>query len=142
MRETGGVLVDPVLPADPFAADWEAAVEALLAREPWLADETDDPTGGGARGPRVRRRDGCWPPPGVLDEVEPGPLLAALAAETDLSLCRDSDLVGVVAAAYRLQSWAAALEVRATNVLVDRCASWRGWCRPGNRCPRSRCRRS
>ena len=95
---------------------------------PWLADETDDPTGEllAALERGDEDLDGCWPPPGVLDEVEPGPLLAALAAETDLSSCGDSDLVGVVAAAYRLQSWAAALEVRATNVLVDRCASWRG----------------
>ena len=58
--------------------------------------------------------------------MAPGPLLAALLAETDLSPCCDSDLVGVVGAAYRLQSWAAALEVRATNALVARCESWRG----------------
>ena len=117
MREADGVLVDPVLPADPFETDWEAALEALLAREPWLADEADDPTGEllAALECDDEDLDGCWPPPGLLDEVEPGPLLAALAAETDLSSCGDSDLVGVVAAAYRLQSWAAALEVRATN---------------------------
>ena len=128
MREADGVLVDPVLPADPFVADWEAELEASMARGSWLADETDDPIGEllAALGRGDEDLDGCWPPPGVLDEVEPGPLLAALAAETDLSSCGDSDLVGVVAAAYRLQSWAAVLEVRATNVLVDRCASWRG----------------
>ena len=138
------MLVDPVLSADPFAADWEAALEALLAREPWLADEADDPTGEvlAALGCGDEDLDACWPPPGVLDEVEPGPLLARWPRRRTCRRAGDSDLVGVVAAAYRLQSWAAALEVRATNALVDRCASWRGWCRPGSRCPRSRCRRS
>ncbi len=128
MREADGVLVDRVLPADPFVADWEAEVEASMARGSWLADERDDPIGEllAVLGRGDEDVAGCWPPPGVLDEVEPGPLLAALAVETDLSSCGDSDLVGVVAAAYRLQSWAAALEVRATSVLVDRCASWRG----------------
>ena len=126
MGEAGGVLVDPVLPADSAAdwdwaawdqADWEASVEAIAtagtAALGWVADPACDD-------------DGLWPPAGLLDEMEPGPLLASLAAETDLSSCSDADLVGVVRAAYRLQSWAAALEVAATHVLVDRCVSWRG----------------
>jgi hypothetical protein len=138
MREAQGVLVDPVPPAAADAddwdwaawdqADWEAAVEAMAAAGPWPAcaptdddDSTDDDLA--AAGGDAER---CWPPPGLLEEVQPGPLLASLVAETDLSACSDGDLVGVVRAAYRMQAWAAAVEVEATNRLVVRCESWRG----------------
>jgi hypothetical protein len=130
MREAAGVVVDPLLPEPPSdewspadwaawdQADWEAAVESMAAAGPWPVGDASDAAAGAA--------DAGWPPPGLLDEVQPGPLLASLAAETDLGSCSDADLVGVVRAAYRLQSWAAALEVEATNALVDRCRSWRG----------------
>ena len=139
MRETGGVLVDPVRPvpasegwspADWEAwdlADWEAAVDATVVSGRWpMRDAAQEPDS----------EDETWPPVGLLDEVEPGPLLASLAAETDLSTCSDADLVGVVAAAYRVQCWAAALEVDATNVLVARCEGWRGVVPQGRQVPK------
>ncbi len=118
-----GDLLDPVLAPDPLPDGWLD----------WCADQAPDffvPIDSVAwdadgEGAEV---DG-WPPTDLLsdlDDVPPGPLLASLLAATDLAGCSDSDLAGAVRAAYRLQSWAAALEVEATNVLVDRCASWRG----------------
>lgn len=79
--------------------------------------------------------DESWPPPGMVDQVDPGSLLADLLSGTDLTSCSDADLVGVVRAAYRLQAWAAALELAATSTLVDRCATWRGVARDGEQVP-------
>ena len=67
-----------------------------------------------------------WPPPRLVDETAPGALLASLAAEVDLATCSDDMVVGLAAAAARLQSWAAALEVDATVALVQRAGQWRG----------------
>ncbi len=152
MREGRGSLVDPVLPADPDAVDpdaadpdaadwdsaawdqacWEALVEAVVATGP------EERPGEEAFDAAISagEDDECWPPPGLLDEAEPGPLLADLLSATDLDRCGDADLVGVVRAAYRLQAWAAALEVRATNALVSRCAGWRGVVPDGEQVPR------
>ncbi len=71
---------------------------------------------------------------GDLDGV-PGPRLAGLLAATDLGRCTDADLVGAVRAAYRLQAWAAAVEVAATAALVGRAAGWRGVAAAGARTP-------
>ena len=43
--------------------------------------------------------------------------------------------MGAVRAAYRLQSWAAAVELAATSVLVERCAGWRGVAPEGAQVP-------
>ncbi len=116
-------LLDPVLAPDPLPDGW---LDGCADQAPDFFVPIDsvawDADGEGAE------VDG-WPPSDLLsdlDDVPPGPLLASLLAATDLAGCSDSDLAGAVRAAYRLQSWAAALEVEATNVLVDRCASWRG----------------
>jgi hypothetical protein len=114
------------LPVDPFAEDWGAIVAAVCAQgpTPWhepVADaflaavpDSDSEKGGG------------WPPAGLLDVTAPGPLLAGLVAALDTETCSDAELVAGVAAAYRLQSWAAAVEVETTNRLVRRCEGWRG----------------
>ena len=136
MRQAEVVLLDPLLLADPDEwssadwaawdrAGWEAAVEAMATGDTWPLGDSGAGDGD----------DESRPTQGLLDEVEPGPLLAALAAETDLASCSDSDLVGAVRAAYRLQSWAAALEVEATNRLVSRCESWRGVAPAGEQVP-------
>ncbi len=112
-------LPDPVLPPDPLAG----VCRDLVPDGPpelWLpvGDDLDDVAGLGE-----------WPPAGLaadLDATVPGPLLADLLDATDLTGCSDSELVGAVRAAYRLQSWAASVEVEATCTLVGRCETWRG----------------
>ncbi len=134
MREVDGSLLDRVLPVDPDAEHWEAILDAVVAHGPMPIDEAT-PVGPDTGDDLAGALDGAWPPLGMLDQVEPGPLLAALLAETDLSSCSDADLVGAVRAAYRLQGWAAAVEAEATTALVRRCARWRGVVPGGEQVP-------
>ncbi|MDQ1614288.1 MAG: hypothetical protein QOJ60_227 [Actinomycetota bacterium] len=67
-----------------------------------------------------------WPPEGMLDVTAPGPLLAGLVNQVDLDEAGDEQLVEVLAAAARLQSWASAVEIDATARLVERVGDWRG----------------
>jgi hypothetical protein len=67
-----------------------------------------------------------WPPPRLVDQTAPGALLAALATEVDLATCSEDMVVGLAAAAARLQAWAASLEADATVALVERAGQWRG----------------
>jgi hypothetical protein len=67
-----------------------------------------------------------WPPEGMLDVTAPGPVLAGLVNQVDLHEAGDEQLVEVLAAAARLQSWAAAVEIEATARLVERVGDWRG----------------
>src|SRR4051812_30543366 len=77
----------------------------------------------------VDGRDPVWPPEGMLTDIEPGPLLAAMLNEADLrdrAACPVELVVEVAAAAARLQSWAASIELAATAVLSDRVLDWPG----------------
>ena len=111
------------VPPDP----WADEVAGWVPGEPsWqvtdlLPDPVQDPSVAG------RREFGAeWPPPVLLDGTDPGPLLASLAAEVDLSSCSDDVVVGVASAASRLAAWAASVEAAATAELVVRAGRWRG----------------
>ncbi len=63
---------------------------------------------------------------GPLDQLEPGPVLAGFAAEAwdgGLAVLSDDELIGVLAAARRLASWASALELAAVAGLGSRRAA-------------------
>src|SRR5215203_2136566 len=124
-------VVSAVLPVDPLADE----PPGWVPKEPsWrVTDLLPDP----AQAPLLNReqdragaaeRESCAerPPPGLSDGTDPGPLLAALVAEVDLSSCSDDVVVGVAAAAARLAAWSASVEARATAVLVERAGRWRG----------------
>ncbi len=128
VREADGSLVDSRPPVAPAADEWGALLDAVVAAGPIPVDYATDEDLASAEDPG-------WPPRGLLDQVEPGPLLASLLAGTDLTSCSADDLVGAVRAAYRLQSWAAAVELAATTVLVERCAGWRGVAPEGAQVP-------
>src|SRR5688500_16840354 len=105
---------------------WEEPAGWVPAEPSWqvtdlLPDPVQDPSVASAREFGV-----AWPPPALLDGTDPGPLLAALAAEADLAGCSDDLVVGVASAASRLQAWAAAVEAAATAELVARAGRWRG----------------
>ncbi len=107
-------LADLSLPElDALADDWERnhrptrqdAVGAGFAR-----DLPADPATGFAAG-------------GPLDSLAPGPVLAGFAAETfdaGFGSLRDDELVGVLCAARRLESWQAAMEFTAVAELDRR----------------------
>ena len=60
---------------------------------------------------------------GVADDLDPGPVLAGLAAQAwsdGLDRLTDDELIGVLRAARRLTSWAAALELTAAGDLARR----------------------
>jgi hypothetical protein len=63
---------------------------------------------------------------GVLDQLAPGPVLAGFAAEAvagGLANLGESELIGVLCAARRLSSWAAAVETDAVITLARRRAA-------------------
>ena len=63
---------------------------------------------------------------GQLDQLEPGPALAAFARDAwddGLAVLSDDELIGVLAAARRLSSWSAALELAAVAGLGSRRAA-------------------
>ena len=97
------------MPPPPFWEEW-------LDQDPW-EDPADEV------------RDAQFPPAGLLTDLDPGPLLAAMIGDADLgdrAACPDSLVVEVAAAAGKLQSWAASIELAATAVLTDRVLDWRG----------------
>ncbi len=60
---------------------------------------------------------------GPLDQMEPGPALAGVAADAaagGLAVLDDDQLVGVLCAARRLESWAASIRLRAVADLTAR----------------------
>jgi hypothetical protein len=125
MDLVGAVLPEPepALPPDPFGDE----VLGWVPAEPsWqVTDLVPDPALDPVLG-QAREFGAEWPPPALLDGTDPGPLLAGLVAEVDLSSCSDDAVVGLASAAVRLQAWAASLEVAATAALVERAGAWRG----------------
>ena len=67
-----GSLVDSMLLGAPAAGEEAALLAAVMAGGPMPVDYATDEDLASAEEPR-------WPPAGLLDEVEPGPLLASLA---------------------------------------------------------------
>jgi hypothetical protein len=125
---------DPVLPPDPRDGWIPVAPD-----QPWVPDELDPWGHDGVAGPAqvaepVAVRDpmgilevhGAFPPSGFLDATEPGPELAAHTADVDLATCSDAQVVELGAAAARLASWAASVELAAIAQLTQRVSGWRG----------------
>ena len=87
------------------------------AREVLAAGFTHDDHVAGARG---------FAAGGQLDQLEPGPALAGFAAgawDDGLAVLSDDELIGVLSAARRLTSWAAAMELTAVAGLGSRRAA-------------------
>jgi hypothetical protein len=116
-----------------------AWLDAELAKAaPWLAGEPgwDDPAPAGQAGPstpvevfkagrwdRSRGDGGGFAAGGLADHLPPGPVLAGLAGDRwqgGLERLSDDELIGVLRAARRLASWAAAMELAAAGDLWDR----------------------
>ena len=100
---------DEPVPPPPFWEEW-------LDQDPW-----EDPA--------AEVRDAQFPPAGLLTDLDPGPLLAAMIGDADLgdrAACPDSLVVEVAAAAGKLQSWAAQIELAASAALSDRVRDWPG----------------
>ena len=96
-------------PPPPFWEEW-------LDQDPW-----EDPA--------AEVRDAQFPPAGLLTDLDPGPLLAAMIGDADLgdrAACPDSLVVEVAAAAGKLQSWPAQIELAASAALSDRVRDWPG----------------
>ncbi|MDQ1614574.1 MAG: hypothetical protein QOJ60_513, partial [Actinomycetota bacterium] len=121
------------LPPDPLADVWEEL--AALSTE-WESAQGLDQASAIDAGPGWNRpdsdpavvadADGAWLPEGMLDVTGPGPLLAGLLNQVDLGAVCDERVIEVAAAAARMGSWAAALEIEATAQLLERVGSWRG----------------
>ncbi|MBA2769408.1 MAG: DUF222 domain-containing protein [Sporichthyaceae bacterium] len=76
--------------------------------------------------------DPYWPYPGMLDACEAGPYLAALLNQVRLREAPTGLMVEVAAAAARLASWAASVELAATSELINRVSDWRGVAEPAD----------
>ena len=125
-----------VIPADP-QADYVDQILAEILRE-GPAPEVDDPTGDNCLGlldwddVASRRLDSqhleqlrlAGAP--LLDGPVDGAAVAALLADLDLGSLPDDAVVAAIAAASRLASWAAGVEVAATRELSRRTEAWRG----------------
>ena len=131
------------LPADPAQEDPEQ-IAAWLGREleraaPWLEDDPwlEDYHGleerpGPAAPPEVLKagrwdratgNGGGFAAGGIADHLPPGHVLAGLAADkwaAGLDRLSDDELIGVLRAARRLASWAAAMELDAVTDLWRR----------------------
>jgi hypothetical protein len=124
-------------PGDP--EDIVAWLDAELAEAaPWLAQEPgwDDPGPTGSPGPgtpvevfkagrwdRSRGDGGGFAAGGLADRLPPGPVLAGLAGDrwqAGLDRLGDDELIGILRAARRLASWAAAMELAAAADLWQR----------------------
>jgi hypothetical protein len=119
-------LDDPEIPDDP-ALDWPHPEDAELAnREP--ADRGLAETGvrevlKAGRWDRTRGDGGGFAAGGVADRVPPGSVLAGFAGDAwaaGLGRLSDDELIGVMRAARRLASWAAAMELAAVGDLWRR----------------------
>jgi hypothetical protein len=119
--------------------DIDAWLDAELAKAaPWLAEEPgwDDPVAPGPPGAgtpvevfkagrwdRARGDGGGFAAGGLADHLPPGPVLAGLAGDrwhAGLDRLGDDELIGILRAARRLASWAAAMELAATADLWRR----------------------
>jgi hypothetical protein len=112
---------DDLAPPPPFWVDW-------LDPEEWQA-RADEAPGDRDHADDSDHGDPGWPPVGLLRELDPGALLAAMIDDADLgdrAGCPDELVVEVAAAAARLQSWAAAIELAATAELTGRVTAWPG----------------
>jgi hypothetical protein len=132
-------------PEDPWPAgdsgpddpdDIIAWLDAELAKAaPWLADDPDwddgEPPGPtpsaevlkAGRWDRTRGDGSGFAAGGLADLLPPGPVLAGLAGDrwrTGLDKLSDDELIGVLRAARRLTSWAAAMELAAAGDLWRR----------------------
>jgi hypothetical protein len=131
------------LPADPAQEDPEQ-IAAWLDREleraaPWLEDDPwledyhglEEPPGPAAppevlkagRWDRATGNGGGFAAGGIADHLPPGHVLAGLAADkwaAGLDRLSDDELIGVLRAARRLASWAAAMELDAVTDLWRR----------------------
>jgi hypothetical protein len=119
----------PVSAASLDALLGQAGEDHVLAPGPfdWEGYEPEDSADQSADADQSARA--VWPPAGLLSEVEPGPLLAAMVSEAalrDQATCPDELVAAVAAAAARLQSWAASVELAATAELSERVLDWRG----------------
>jgi hypothetical protein len=126
---------DPWLDDDPAAEDPEqitAWLDELEQTFPWADDDPDFDDCGPAGPPEVLKAgfwdratgDGCgFAAGGTADHLPPGPVLAGLANDrwqAGLGRLSDDELIGVLRAARRLSSWAAAMELAATTDLWRR----------------------
>jgi len=123
---------------DDLVPDWPDLEDAVLAdREPGDAELADwdpedpapeRPEAGGrevlkaGRWDRTRGDGGGFAAGGVADRLPPGSVLAGFAADAWAGLGRisDDELIGVMRAARRLASWAAAMELAAIGDLWRR----------------------
>ena len=108
-------------PTEPTLSADELLAELLPDRQDAGADSSDSTTE--------------WPPPQLVDDTDPGPLLAALVTEVDTVTCSDDALVGLVGAAGRLQAWAASVELESLATLTRRTESWDGVAPAGQEVP-------
>jgi Domain of unknown function (DUF222) len=103
-----------------------------LAEYPWWADDLAE-AGPGRPGPvevwkagrwdRSRGDGGGFAAGGLGDRLPPGPVLAGLAGDrwaAGLGKLSDDELIGILRAARRLTSWAAAMELAAVGDLWSR----------------------
>ena len=79
-----------------------------------------------AAGWLIAELDGVWPPAGMVEATEAGPVLAALLNTVHLPRLDADRLVEVAAGAARLVSWASAQEIAATADLTRKVESLRG----------------
>jgi hypothetical protein len=94
-------------PADAGLADWEPA-------DPGLPEAADREVLKAGRWDRARGDGGGIAAGGLADAVPPGPVLAGFASDAwaaGLDRLTDDELIGVMRAARRMTSWAAAMEL-------------------------------
>jgi hypothetical protein len=109
---------------DAEVADWEPTDPDLdpdAAQEPPEAEGREVLKSG--RWDRARGDGGGFAAGGVADHLPPGPVLAGFAADAwaaGLGGLSDDELIGVMRAARRLASWAAAMELAAIGDLWRR----------------------
>jgi hypothetical protein len=126
-------LADEPALADPWLGDEpEPVPPAWLADDPGLADDPEWADAGPVGPPEVlkagrwdrTRGDGAgFAAGGVVDDLPPGHVLAGLAGDVwaaGLERLSDDELIGVLRAARRLASWAAAMELAAAGDLWRR----------------------
>src|SRR5215472_19332718 len=126
---------DPSLPPDPgLPSGLWLVQEGELPEDLWLTEEPDPAEDDttvpevfkAGRWDRSRGDGGGFAAGGVADTLPPGPVLAGLAGDIwagGLGQLTDDELIGVLRAARRLTSWAAAMELDAAGDLWRRRAA-------------------
>jgi hypothetical protein len=111
------------LPPDPLEQDWDAILAAILRDGPSYPDDHQH-----LDRPDLLDRLDLLRVAGspVQDAPVDGPVVAGLLAGLDLASLPDDGVVAAVAAASRLASWAAGVEVAAVRELTGRARGWRG----------------